>query len=356
MNRRHLVGLIFAIAAICGLSLWWWQRDSPPNVLVNRTASPLATLPVDVEASGFYKPADVLPANEPKFFRATGYPPSTQDEKAMWDYWWNIRKVNPDWEWERPIAFYGKVVDQNDQPIDGAKIWMGWTAVGATPERTILSEVDGTFQIAGIKGKRLVVRVQKAGYHDGPTSAGDFEYAGFWESIFHIPDMNNPVIFRLRKRGDEEPMYLWSLAKDLKADGSVNWFNVKSGKFGGAAGDLAFIVTRSNQTRMRQFDYTLTVQAAPGGGIAFSEEKMMFEAPSEGYVPSWQTAQTFGAPDYTHLQKLRFYLKTPDGKYAAVQGHVAQMGDPEAQVQMTVYYNPNGSRNLEYNEAKRLNR
>lgn len=56
----------------------------------------------------------------------------------------------------------------------------------------------------------------------------------------------------------------------------------------------------------------------------------------------------------THVQKLRFYLKTPDGKYAAVQGHVAQMGAPEAQVQMTVYYNPSGSLNLEYNEAKGL--
>ncbi len=274
----------------------------------------------------------------------------------MWDYWWNIRKVNSNWEWERPIAFYGKVVDQNEQPVAGAKVWMQWSAVGATPERTILSGADGRFQVSGINGKGISVRVSKAGYHNGPISYGSFEYAGFWEPHFHIPDPNNPEVFQLRKRGNEEPMYLWSLAKDLKADGSVNWFNVKSGKFGGAAGDLAFIVTRSNQTRMRQFDYTFTVQAAPGGGIAFSEEKMMFEAPSEGYVPSWQTAQTFGAPDYTHLQKLRFYLKTPDGKYAAVQGHVAQMGDPEAQVQMTVYYNPSGSRNLEYNEAKRLNR
>lgn len=355
MKRRSLVIVACCAFGLVGILFFWWLAAKPAPKSSTQKLPLKPTPTASPSGASSPEPAASVPATEPKFFHAS-YPPTTPEEKAMWDYWWNIRKVNPDWEWERPISFYGKVVDQNDQPVAEAKVWMQWSAVGTTPERTMLSGADGRFQISDIKGKGISVRVEKVGYHAGPVSYGTFEYAGFWEPHFHVPDPNNPVIFRLRKRGNEEPMYLWGLAKDLKADGGVNWFNAETGKFGGSSGDLAFIVTRSNQTGMRQFDYTLTVQAAPGGGIAFTNDAMMFEAPADGYEPSWGTTQTFGAPDYNQVQKLRFYLRTAGGKYAAVQGHVAQMGDPEAQVQMTVYFNPSGSRNLEYNEAKRINR
>ena len=100
----------------------------------------------------------------------------------------------------------------------------------------------------------------------------------------------------------------------------------------------------------------MSVQTPPGGGLVLTTDEMMFEAPAEGYTDSWQTVQTFGEADYNQVQKLRFYLKTADGKYAAVQATVGQMADPEAQVQMLIYFNPSGSRNLEYDHDKRINR
>jgi hypothetical protein len=33
-----------------------------------------------------------------------------------------------------------------------------------------------------------------------------FEYAGFWEPTFHVPDPSNPVIFHMWKKGMSEPM------------------------------------------------------------------------------------------------------------------------------------------------------
>ena len=51
---------------------------------------------------------------------------------------------------------------------------------------------------------------------------------------------------------------------------------------------------------------------------------------------------------------MKFYLKTPDGKYAAMQAEITHMTVPEAEVNLSAYVNPSGSRNLQYDATKRI--
>lgn len=100
------------------------------------------------------------------------------------------RKLDPSSEWRTPIEFFGKVVDEKEQPVAGALIEFAWTG---TPEkyggdgvgkRTLTSDSNGMFSLTGVGGKGMTVYVSKEGYYRRSESNGWFEYAGFWEPTF----------------------------------------------------------------------------------------------------------------------------------------------------------------------------
>ena len=296
------------------------------------------------------------PILKPRLFKARGYPPRTPEEKAMWDWWNYMEKTDKKFQWKTPIEFYGKVVDQDGNPIQGATIECNWAAMHDQPnKRTLSSGPDGQFTLTGVQGKVLSVNVFKSGYHFGKESQGAFEYAAFFEPHFHVPDPNNPIIFRLRKEGVTEPMIHRLVAGDLSTDGVPRWLDMDTGKLE-SSGQLGFAIARSNESEPTKFDYTVTVHAATGGGVILSEDEFMFQAPSEGYQPSVKIEQKQGDPNYSWGQKLRLYVKTRTGQYAAVKVEIAQFNRPAAGIQLLYYFNPSGSRNLEYDPDKRINK
>lgn len=344
-QRVALAGLV-ALLVVGG---WLGLRERPKTTGTSASAS--------TPASGSPQQPVALdqPVPKPKLFKATGYPPKTADERAMWGWWNYMRKTDPDFEWKTPIEFYGKVIDQNNAPVEGARVDLSWSSIEGQPnQRTLTTGVDGRFRLAGAEGKGLTVSVFKERHVGGAEARKSFEYAAFFEPHFHVPDPNAPVIFRLWKLGNAEPMYLWTIANDLTVDGMPHSFSIRNGQIGG--NDISLAVKRTNETAPGHFDYTLTVQAGNGGGLAVTQDEHMFTAPAEGYVPSITVAQKYGPPDYQGAQNLRFYLKTPDNKYAAITAEVQQHQGPSAQVQMVIYFNPSGSRNLEYDYKLRLKR
>jgi len=348
MTAKRIVGPALLVLFI-GLVVCWVRSNS----FLRKASRNIRSDAVVAEDRTTDKNA-LLISQSPTLFRVSGYPPTNAKEAELWDWYRLIEKENPNWQWERPIDFFGQVVDQFNQAISDATVTLQWAAGASTPQKVVSTNADGKFELRNAKGKRLTVRVHKTGYRSLIASTGTFEYAGFWENTFHVPDPVNPITFRLQKPGVAEPMYLWSLAKDLRTDGTAYRFDVNSGTFA-SSGDLEFTITRRNERGPREFDYTLTLQV-PGGGIAFTDEELMFDAPADGYVSHWSGEYLFGAKDYSNVKKLQFYVKTATGTYAAVQAQVSQMRIPEAQVQMIVYYNPSGSRRLEYDSTKKINR
>ena len=294
------------------------------------------------------------PPRKPKKLFQFNHQPTNSDEQAIWDWWFYMDKHDPDFQWRTPIEFYGVVVDQHHSPVGGARVSMLWSGLGETPEVKLLSDANGRFELTGKKGKGMSVLVGKDGYLGAPSSTTrSFEYSAFFEPHFHVPDKDNPVLFRLWKLEEAEPMYFWSKLKKMTVDGQKVWFDTKTGKFGGS-GDVAFGTKRGTAYAPRQFDWSLTIEAAPGGGIALRNEELMFEAPEGGYEQSW--TQDIGGKDesYAISKTVKFYLKTADGKYASIQAEIGHMTIPEAEVNLLAYVNPSGSRNLQYDAKKRI--
>ena len=126
-----------------------------------------------------------------------------------WELRRQRRQADPVYDWKTPIAFYGKVVGDNGNAVEGATVDAIWNDLSAegTSSLQIASDASGLFSIIGIRGKRINVNVSKPGYDLEKTKSRiSFEYAGFWEPTYHEPDPTNPVLFYLRRRQEAEPM------------------------------------------------------------------------------------------------------------------------------------------------------
>ncbi|HWA25176.1 MAG TPA: hypothetical protein VG734_05825 [Lacunisphaera sp.] len=320
------------------------RPKAPPGVA---TASKVAT-PVDR--------ADAIP--KPKLFKSTRYPPVTPEEKAMWD-WWNVMgKADPKFQWKMPIEFYGKVVDQIGAPVANAQVHFGWTtAVGPKPdpEAAMVTAEDGTFSITGIWGKRLVVNVSKEGFVRTVESVGSYEYAAFQDDLFHVPDRSHPVVFRLQKLISPEPMLKHDADARVPLGGQI-YLDIATGKFG-AKGDIEITVRLEADRAAAGSGYSTVLRAVPGAGFLFTDDELMFSAPEAGYRDDATLTRSAAESLTRSTIKARLYVKTAAGKFAAVElESLLWERRNEATLNALIYFNPSGSRNLQFDQHKWINR
>ena len=97
------------------------------------------------------------------------------------------------------IEFYGKIVDENDMPLQ--EVTVTFNCLSVLPETffttNVLSDANGSFTLKNINGSMLDVFLQKTGYV-GTNNQTRFIYsssAGCFQ-----PNSNMPVIFHLQKK------------------------------------------------------------------------------------------------------------------------------------------------------------
>jgi hypothetical protein len=296
----------------------------------------------------------------PRLFKATRYPPETSEEQAMWNWWNAMDKMDPNFQWKMPIEFFGRVIDQLGEPVEGATVTLGWTTVVGPvpdPEITVLSGPNGGFELIGARGKRLVVRIFKEGYLPTRESWGSFEYAAFSDERFNVPDRRKPVVFRLQKLLAAEPMLKYVTNAEVPMGPSSTLLDVESGNLG--YGDLEFSINAGARSGDMEPDFAITIKANAGAAFLVTDEEFMFKAPETGYGKFAVFTKSSSESNYNRVQPYRMYVKTRSGKYAAVAGEVTiREGRSDGWVgfHAVIYHNPSGSRNLEFDHRKWLNR
>lgn len=150
MNKRAAIGFLLFATAL----LLWWHRQQPAD---QATQTPLPT----VESRQRQVAATSIAA--PK--------PTPESDPAGW---MEMRRKEVEEErqkglndWRTPIVFYGRVVDENMNPVSDAKIDFGWTDLSpsGSSEMQTASDNNGSFFLSGVKGKVLTVQVAKSGYY-----------------------------------------------------------------------------------------------------------------------------------------------------------------------------------------------
>jgi hypothetical protein len=275
-----------------------------------------------------------------------------------------LRQQDPLYQWRTPIEFFGKVVDQDGHPIPAATAKVSWSGTAekyggdGVGHRTLTSDSNGLFELTGVQGKGIDVRVSKDGYHVPQTSnMQGFEYAGFWEPTFIEPDKKRPVIFTLVKRLEAEPTYRIGKRLFLKPPALETSLDLLSEAVQTSSpADIKVRFTRPPDANYeKRFDWSVTIEGENGAELAVSTEEFMLRAPADGYVP--KIVREYKQAPGNQREDIHFYVRSVSRKlFAAVEFEMAPYrsfdGSEPASIIVSATVNPNNSPNVEYDPEK----
>ena len=276
----------------------------------------------------------------------------------------NARKAGL--QMNRPIDFYGRIIDQNNQTVTGVKVECETSYFGESVlpslmphhekiERT--SDNNGRFSVESENGLAIDIKLE-------PQRDYQFLNKGMFGVSFSDQDANTPAptistpekpyIFHAYKYGQAEFLLHGVIAAyDSVPDGRGYIVDFKNDKIfeGLDGGDLKISIQRPLKDvyflGRNDYDWSVKIQGEKTD-IMETHDKFMYHAPSTGYASSWSFLQTAGQPEYTKKVGPKFYLKSRDGTtYGRLEIEIMSKHRDKAGIVIRYWLNPAGSQNLE---------
>jgi hypothetical protein len=265
-----------------------------------------------------------------------------------------------------PIVFYGKAVDQNGDPVAGTKVkggvmvettWMGGNTVDYFTE----TDGMGKFEFRSIKGRDISIWLSKEGYEFRQRGSNDkiFYYSRMWnEHERHHPDPANPVVFIMWKLKGAEPMNHSEGEYKIDLDGAPLVLDLLEHRLNKTRGDLVIRAKREPATldsRNQKYGWQLALEAVDGGLVEYdANTPYPNEAPADGYQPSLTYGFDADDPGWQRNLERSFFFTTRNGKvYGRLRLRtILDRPSSKGVASLDIYFNPKGSRNLEYDQAK----
>ena len=255
----------------------------------------------------------------------------------------------------KPQDFYGKVVDQSGQPIEGATI-LGYLhfIVGMDADRMekhlTTTDSNGDFELTGLKGEHLGAMPTKPGYIF-KSGADSYRLPANGQKT----SRDNRAIYVMRKLQGAEPMVHAKVHAYVPCDGTATSYDILTGRKA-ANGDLVLSLTRTpvDINRGRPFDWKATVELPNGGGVIPINETYPNEAPAEGYEPRLTVEMPAQTKGWDAAFERSYYFKTGKVYGRMTVSIQADFQPPPTSFDVEIYANPSGSRNLEFDPAKAI--
>jgi len=266
-----------------------------------------------------------------------------------------------------PVQFFGKVVDQNMEPLGGVRVtgfvrsyddaYLEKFAAGASDQKehewAELTDDNGNFAVHGVRGVSLHIRqFDKHGYvapvHD--------EYFRISEKHFRsgvhkaLPDQ--PVVFKMwaRDAAGVAP-FRRDITIDGRADGTEYRVNLETGARvdrDSEAFDVGIKIDAATNDAGRdgRYDWSYSLSSADGG-FAATDDPYPFQAPEDGYASPFIAEYRRANSAWSRSAKRRFYVRSRGGAlYAAIDVTVYVYRNGKALVRIGSVANSGGSRNL----------
>lgn len=359
MKRGRL--LIFLILLVVAL-IWWLSRLSQPLEVKEMQIKKELAKPAPPKTSENVKErkAPVEANEETKSAIATNAPL----QKKIGREWQleQLEKANE--KWKTPLRFYGKVVDENNNPVEGAVAHFSWTDLSpsGSSQTDVRSGVDGLFSLEGVTGYNMGVILKKEGYYTSwEKNRRSFQFAEEGDPYSYEPDPANPIIFYLRKKGEAEPLVHLRKGFKIPKDGTpVEVDLVKGEVVAEGKGHLKVQCWTDPQQqdekgRYKREYHWRCLMSVPNGGIAAQKGEFDFAAPESGYNPSLEIDMPQEIERWTNDVSQKIFIKAVNGQiYARGTFNMIAGGDHFFRLEMDV--NPSGSRNLEFDESKQINK
>jgi hypothetical protein len=254
-----------------------------------------------------------------------------------------------------PITFYGKVVDENNQPVAGVQVhaeimlgyWISPTVGGQKFDHiSLTTDADGKFIVDNLKGTSIRFNeIEKDGYQLS-SKVGKPTYLYYPVKVH--PDPERPEVFRMWKKRGAERLINSSWDHKVSCDGTPNRFDLFHGTRN-VNGNLEIVCLRTplrSPPGNAPFDYSFEIKVI-GGGIQPTDDEFTYLAPESGYGSRFIEAKKAGDPGWRGRLTQAFYIRMEDGHYGTllVDWYAAQNSPTHLDWDCSI--NPSGSRNLE---------
>ncbi len=350
--KKRTLALLLLIALAVVLLLWWKSRE--PNHEPQVTQKSQGSSSVTPKAS-----ADKDGVSSDDLARAPFNGSDDYKRRIIATVRDAAEKAN------QPIEFYGKVVDQDSNPIPGVKVKLSvrWTELLPLPGTSkdvfnrfdLLTDDQGAFTLTNTKGSLLGIdALEKDGYESAPSATRQsYWYWAITSERKYTPDSHRPEIFRMWKKRGAEHLTERSKSVKMAADGAPVSFDLHTGGKVASGGDLRVTMTRAPQQiehGQKGFEWTVTA-SIEGGGLIPTNAEQPYHAPDSGYEPVFELHMPATDPQWTANVTRAFFLKLKDGNYGRITLEFYP-GFYEPGVSFHAFINPSGSRNLEYNSLQ----
>ncbi|MBI5382389.1 MAG: carboxypeptidase regulatory-like domain-containing protein [Opitutae bacterium] len=265
----------------------------------------------------------------------------------------------------RPIEFYGLVIDQDGRPLSGVKVMLSAMHViealpgvqGSRSEEIVrVTDSTGRFSLTGVSGNDVSVKsIELPGYELSPKTKRGFSYYGTQD--IYKPEAQAPVVFHMWKIVGAEKLITADKFYGVVPDGRVYSIDVLGEKKteGGNAGDFKVSIRRPERVNPNaKYDWSCTIEGI-GGGVIETRDEFMYRAPESGYQPRYEVNVSANDPQWSDRAKRQLYVTARGGKvYARLDVEIFSNYQDKAVFSVKYYANPNGSRNLEYDPLQNV--
>ncbi|MEI6780221.1 MAG: carboxypeptidase regulatory-like domain-containing protein [Verrucomicrobiota bacterium] len=345
---RKTLTFLSVIVVVGAFLLWWLGRAKPVPQAASIETSPVQSgqevqqqrqrTPVPPQTAG-QSAAPPLPQSPNAAAPNPVASPSTVKE-------WLER------QYETPISFYGRVVDQDGSPLADASVAFGWVNTNFQQQgSSTLSDGAGLFSLSGAQGKNLTVNVSKEGYYGSSRSnQTSFQFSDMSGNRTFTPDPASRVLFHLRKKGPGAELITSQYGvKDylgvvVPRGGTPVQVDLLSRKVG-AGGQIVISQLKPPYQSWKQATEWTFRMAIPDGGFVEQDEEFPFQAPEAGYQPTIEFHFKSGETNWaTNLQRQYYIAFGQPRRYGRL---VVETAIEMEGARLTYAINPDGSRYLE---------
>jgi hypothetical protein len=252
--------------------------------------------------------------------------------------------------WQAPILYFGRVVDENDQPIAGAQAAYGAQSMNQLREEVydtgiVTTDERGIFKISEVRGVNLMVQVSHPDYYPYPTNSTGFDKRSVPRRGYFSAGEETAEVFRMHHKGNPVPLVHGVDGVDVPLGETSTVIELRGGEYSQKIGQLVIQASGDPPPRRNREQFNWNVKITiPGGGFIESTNQFDFVAPMEGYVPMIAFGFTKATVGWTDTVAKNYFVKLPTG-YARLGVYIG--AKRPLFFSIDYYFNPDGSRNVE---------
>lgn len=252
---------------------------------------------------------------------------------------------------DRPIHFYGRVIDHTNSPVEGIEVMIQVSYSGGVKDLKVTTDINGLFEISNVTGNGwLITDFKKRGF-EFITSVNKVERGHENDGSF-IANKDYPVTYTVRKK--EPPTLVLQGEFPIVFANKIPYYEIDLIKLDGRKkGYLGHYESKNLHIDLMakavyseaDSSYTITIEEQDANSGIIALDEMLYVPPKSGYQKTYQITVPINSKAKKYL-----YIKGRAGLIYSRLDTTFKARTEEAVMVVVGWTNPNGERNVDFDE------